>query len=166
MRTLFWNSQKNNINNNEARRAGELYDESSETFEEACKDLARALMLRTSRRTYYSLGDFIDYYLPKVKSGQYTVRRAMEKYILDQVYGKGVMNAKFNLKYNGSAANKLARLTAIRNHINNPGSNFNWSNVNDPDYYDLSAAENRTNIDWYTNSLNGRIANYRRKAKL
>lgn len=173
MRTLFWNyntNQLNNTNNNESRRANAILNESNDTFDNACEELAKELMIATWTKPQYDLSVFIDDYLPKVKSGQYTLRRALEKYVLDASYGKGKMNNKLNMKYNGSAANKYAKLVAIRNYINNPSKwrngSFNWANVNDPDYYDLGAAQNHTNIDWYTNSLNSRINYYKRKAKL
>ena len=174
-----FNMKKYNVNNaffNRANKAGSgeinngnnIFNNSSETFQAACKALSRQLMLNNSRATF-PLGDFLDYYIPKVKAGQYTLRRAFEKYVLDRVYGKNAMTAKLNMKYNGSASNKLAKLLAIRKYINNPSNwrngNFNWGNVNDPDYYDLRAAENRSNINWYTNSLNNRIAYYKNKSK-
>jgi hypothetical protein len=73
------------------------------------------------------------------------------------------MDRKFRTKYGSAPEAKLARLENIRRKINSATNNFNWANVNDPDYYDLNAASNYTNIDWYTNSLNGRISNYRRR---
>jgi len=164
MRSLYNTNQLNNTNNNESRRANAILNESNDTFEKACEELAEELMLETWTKPQYDLYVFMENYLPKVKSGQYTLRRALEKYVLDSSYGKGKMNNKFNMKYNGSAATKYAKLVAIRNYLNN--GNFNWAKVNDPDYYDLRAAQERTNIDWYTNSLNGRINYYKRKAKL
>ena len=167
MRTLFWNYNTNKLNNtnkNQARRANAILNKSNDTFEKACEELAEALMLETWTKTQYDLYVFMENYLPQVKSGQYTLRRALEKYVLDASYGKGKMNNKFNMKYNGSAATKYAKLVAIRNYLNN--GNFNWAKVNDPDYYDLLAAQNHNNINWYTNSLNNRINYYKRKAKL
>jgi hypothetical protein len=159
MNVAFFN--RANTNNN-------TFNNASDKFETACKDLSAQLMLN-NRRAYFDISVFLDDYFPKVKSGQYTLRRAFEKYVLDAVYGKNKMNAKFSMKYNGSASNKLAKLLAIRKYINNPSNwkngNFRWGNINDPDYYDLRAAENRSNINWYTNSLNGRIAYYTRKNK-
>lgn len=161
--TFFNKVNSNNMNEDK-------FLEMESNFTAACEDLAYALMIGTYKKPVYDMSDFIDAYESKVKSGQYTLRKALEKYVLDVTYGKGVMNSKFNLKHNGSASNKLAKLLAVRNYINNPSrwpnGNFSWKNINDPDYYDLNAASNRTNINWYTNSLNNRIANYRRKAKL
>ena len=169
MNNMAFFNRANKAGAGEINNGNSIYNNSSETFEDACKALSRQLMINNRPSTYFALGDFLDYYIPKVKSGQYTLRRAFEKYVLDQVYGKNAMNYKLNLKYNGSASNKLAKLLAIRKYINNPSNwrngNFNWGNVNDPDYYDLRAAENRSNINWYTNSLNGRIAYYRNKSK-
>jgi hypothetical protein len=156
------------MNKNTFNKAEQNAIDLSDEFALACSELAQSLYLRYNDPERFDGVEFLSEYYPKVKNGTYTLKRAMEKYVLDVVYGKNTMNNKMRTKYNGSPNAKLNRLLKISAYISNPsnwrGGHFNWANINDPDYYDMRAAENRSNINWYTNSLNGRIANYRRKA--
>ena len=152
------------LTSNNFRRLENQKEEMLDEFGEYCNELAQKLYLRTINPYKYTTGfyDFVKEYMPK-----YPFNQALEKFVLDKIYGKGVMNNKFRLKYNGTPSNKLNRLVKLSAYINNPanwrGGKFNWKNVNDPDYYDLFTAEGYGNFNWYPESLGGRIRNYRRK---
>ena len=157
----------NRANKAYANNNNSTYESMEDEFQGECEELAVELMIRRPKPVQYDLFDFIDSYLGKIKKGNITPKRALEKYVLDVAYGKGKMDNKFRTKYAASDEAKLARLEKIRAYMNNPknwsGNYFNYSNINDPNYYDLVAASNYTNINWYHESINGRIANYRRK---
>lgn len=155
---LAYYSRANNAYDNNNKK---IYKSMEEKFHSECEELAMKLMIRRPNHQY-ELSDFLDSYLVKMKKKQITPRHALEKYVLEVAYGKGKMNAKFRTKYGARPEAKLARLEKIRAYMNNPNNHFNYDNINDPDYYDLSAANNYTNINWYTNSLNNRISKYRR----
>ena len=156
---------------NNENRMMEFYDQ----FAEECVEIARKLMitepgLKTPNMEIFDLDVFSYDYLVKnlnnsnANSGN--IKLLLEKYILDTVYGKGRMNNKFNMKHKGTPAQKVAMLQKISRQMTNPANwgprGFNWDNLNDPDFY------NTKSIPWYgyengyAESLNGRIAGYKR----
>lgn len=160
----FFNKAMKLYNNNKDEELEKLEDE----FQGDCADIAEKLMINRPKSIEdYDLAVFLtDYYKKYVLTNKkYTIKQALEKFVLDTVYGKKKMNAKFNTKHFETAGYKLAKLKAIKNYLHNPKSNFSnftFDKLNDPDYYDLRAASNYTNINWYHNSLNNRINKYRR----
>lgn len=160
MNLAYFNRANKAYENNNNKTFENMEDE----FQGECEELAEELMIRRPKADQYYLGDFVDRYLNKMKKGQITPKRALEKYVLEVAYGKGTMNGKYRTKYAATPEAKLARLERIKAYMQNPKNwSNNYGNINDPDYYDLSAASNYTNINWYHESINRRIANYRRR---
>jgi hypothetical protein len=157
---------------NNENRMMELYDE----FAEECARIASEDLMITGpglnkpNMDMFDLDVFSYDYLVRnlnnsnANSGN--IKLLLEKYILDTVYGKGRMNNKFNMKHKGTPAQKVAMLQKISRQMTNPANwgprGFNWDNLNDPDFY------NTKSIPWYgyengyAESLNGRIAQYKR----
>jgi hypothetical protein len=103
-----------------------------------------------------------------MKQAKYTVKQLMEKYVVHVLYN-GRLNNKFVYKYNAAPHNKLKRLENIATYMRSPhrwpNGNFSYRDINDPEYYDLGAAQNLSNINWYHNSIGNRINRLRSKAK-
>jgi hypothetical protein len=161
MNRNFFNKADKYYENENDDKFEELEDE----FQDECEEIAEELMIKRPKSAKeYDLGEFLEIYDKYVKTDKYTLKQALEKFVLDTVYGENKMNAKFKTKHFGSAANKLAKLERIKNYVSQPRNYLNYDKLNDPDYYDLGAASNYTNIDWYYEGLNNRINKYRRLA--
>lgn len=144
------------------------FEKMSKKFQEHCEQVARRLMIDTYAGKRYDLRVYLNEYLPR--NNRSSLNRSIERYVLDANYGKGVMNNKLKYKYNGSPLDKLKQLERIHKYITNytswKGGRFNWKNINDPDYYDLPAANRVSNMNWYTNTIGNRISNYRKKSQV
>jgi hypothetical protein len=150
-------------------------EERNEAFTDECVEIARTLMIthggyRTPTQDMFDILDFsYDYLLKnlnKSNANSSNIKLLLEKYILDTVYGKGRMNKKFNLKYKGTPAQKVAMLEKIHKQMHSPNNwgpnGFNWGNLNDPDYYNMGSVSYYGYENGYAESLNGRIAQYKR----
>ena len=163
----FFNKYNNACNKN----INSVIDSSDEEFQAACEEVAEHLMILSNGHSEvdpeeFDISKFYDQFLvPGLKEGKYSINQLIEKYVVHTLY-RGRLNHKFTYKYNSSPSNKLARLQTIKNYLNNPknwkNGNFRFRNINDPDHYDLGAAEMVSNINWYTNSINNRISKYKK----
>jgi hypothetical protein len=108
--------------------------------------------------------EFMHYYAPMVK-GKFTWKMAMEKYVLDVIYGKNKMNNKMNFKYSLHPATKAEHLKKIKQNMDNHGNLITWSEVTDPDYYDLYELSKRTSMNGYYRALGERIKKYENQSK-
>lgn len=145
----------------------DMYDE----FADECVNIANSLMLmrggyKKVNASIFDLGTFVRMYLMKNLNSSNNIKIILEKYIVDTVYGKGKMNAKFNAKHKSTPAQKLAKLEKIKQYINDPVVQsqpyFNWTKLNDPDFYDMKGLDNHGYTRLYAGSLNSRISKYRR----
>ena len=159
MNKNFFNRAQKYLNSEEY----EKFEDLEEEFQGECEEIAEDLLINRKRSAEeYDLEVFLEKYYETILTGKYTVEQALEKYVLDAVYGDKQMNRKFNMKHFGSAANKLAKLEYIKKYMNNPGNYIKYNRINDPDYYDIRSYSNYANLDGYYESLENRIHKYRR----
>jgi hypothetical protein len=152
----------------------DVIDQVEEEFGGECAELAEELLIMKNgyikaRPDDFSVFEFYEeFYIPGMKHAKYTVKQLMEKYVVHVLYN-GRLNNKFLYKYNAAPHNKLKRLEKIATYMKSPNKwpngNFNYRDINDPEYYDLAAAQGLSNINWYHNSINNRINRLRTKVK-
>jgi hypothetical protein len=138
----------------------------NDEFIKACMKLAKELHLKQKYKGVFDGFEFMDKYARIINYKRFPWKMAMEKYVLDTIYGEKKMNNKMNFKYGLHPMAKAEQLKNIKQNMDTGANSITWSKVTDPDYYDLRELMTKHGkMEEYYKSLIPRIKNYENQSK-